>query len=213
MAVVDPGGAIANVNCAYSDVPSQIQAATGTEGAINCAGGASGNTTTSPLTSLFSRRDRIRAASRIPGHRQRSRVRDLLAVRNSTVGDRPGRQSKVVDGNGDCTAVQDMGALELQGHSAACPKPPAPPAAKPVAGTITGLTVAPNSFYAASSGATISKASKKAKKTYGANVTYKDSQAAHDHIHRARRDVRSHTGQIVQEAKQIENRSSSILRP
>lgn len=179
MAVVNPGGAIANVNCTYSDVPSQTQAATGTEGAINCAGGTSGNTTTSPLTSLFS--TPVTGYGLLPGSPAvdsipASAISLPFGIAPSAT-DLAGNP-RVVDGNGDCTAVQDMGALELQGHSAACPKPPAPPVAKPVAGTITGLTVSPSSFYAASSGATISKAHKKAKRTYGANVTYKDSQVA-----------------------------------
>lgn len=179
LATVTPGGAAATVTCAYSDVPSQTQAATSTEGAINCANGASGNTTTGPLTSLFS--TPVTNYNLLPGT---SAIDSVPASAISlpfgiapSATDLAGNP-RVVDGNGDCAAVQDMGALELQGHSAACPKPPAPPAAKPVAGTITGLTIAPNSFYAASSGATISKARKKAKKTYGASVTYKDSQVA-----------------------------------
>jgi hypothetical protein len=80
---------------------------------------------------------------------------------------------RVVDGNGDCVAVQDKGAFELQGHSAACPAPliVAPP--KPVAGVLTALTISPSAFSAAPSGAPIS-----ARKKYGATISYRDSQIA-----------------------------------
>jgi hypothetical protein len=50
--------------------------------------------------------------------------------------------------------------------------PPIPPA------TITGLKISPSAFFAAPSGATISKVGKKAKKTYGATISYSDSQPA-----------------------------------
>jgi hypothetical protein len=51
-----------------------------------------------------------------------------------------------------------------------------PPLPRPEPGSITGFAISPNAFFAAPSGATISK--KKAKKKYGATVSYKDSQAA-----------------------------------
>jgi len=79
---------------------------------------------------------------------------------------------RVVDGNGDCVALQDKGALELQGHAAACPKPVITP---PVPAVISALSISPSPFSAAPSGATISK---KAKKKYGATISWRDSQAA-----------------------------------
>ncbi|HTC60274.1 MAG TPA: hypothetical protein VK691_09170 [Solirubrobacteraceae bacterium] len=180
MANTGPGDT-ANVSCTYSDVPNQTQAATGTEGAIACASGVSGNTTTSPLTSLFS--TPITNYALLPGSSAidsvpASAISLPFGITPSST-DLAGNP-RVVDGNGDCAAVQDKGALELQGHAAPCPAPapaPAPPPAKPVAGAITGLTISPSSFFAAPSGATIST-SKKPKKTYGATVAYHDSQVA-----------------------------------
>jgi hypothetical protein len=176
-AIIGAGENLANVTCAYSDVPNQTQAAKGTEGTINCANGVSGNTTTNPLTSLFSAP--ITSYGLLPGS---SAIDSVPASAISlpfgitpSATDLAGNP-RVVDGNGDCAAVQDKGAFELQGHSVPCPTPP--PSAKPVAGAITGLTISPSSFLAAPSGATSSKARKKAKKVYGANVTYRDSQAA-----------------------------------
>ncbi len=181
MANVGPGDS-ANISCTYSDVPDQTQAATGSEGAIDCAGGVNGNTTTSPLTSLFSAPitdynllPSSSAVDSVPA----SAISLPFGIAPSTT-DLAGNP-RVLDGNGDCAAVQDKGALELQGHATPCPAPISsstpPPPAKPVAGTIANLTISPSSFFAAPSGATISK-SKKAKKTYGATVAYRDSQIA-----------------------------------
>ncbi len=181
VAKVAPGGATATVNCAYSDVPSQTQAATGTEGTVNCAGGVAGNTTIGPLTSLFT--TPVTSYNLLPGTPAidsvpASAISLPFGITPSTT-DLAGNP-RVVDGNGDCQALQDMGALELQGHSATCPSPPppTPPLAKAALGILTHLQISPSSFFAAPSGATISKASKKAKKTYGTSVSYSDSQAA-----------------------------------
>jgi len=173
----------ATVTCEYSDAPNQTQAATATEGAINCANGASGNTTTEPLTSLFSAP--VTGYSLLPGSSAIDSVPagaiSLPSGITPSAADLAGNP-RVVDGNGDCLAVQDKGALELQGHSAPCPPPPpAPPvvaASKPVAGVITALAISPNAFAAAPSGATISTANLSAKKKYGAQISYRDSQAA-----------------------------------
>lgn len=102
---------------------------------------------------------------------------------------------RVVDGNGDCVAVQDKGAFELQGHAAACPSPAPPPAPSsppliacavssggcppfgyPAVAKLSALKISPDSFFAAPSGATIAKASKKAKKAYGATISYREPQ-------------------------------------
>ena len=46
-------GDTASVGCAYSAVPSEVQAATGGTGAVSCAAGTSGNTESNPLSSLL----------------------------------------------------------------------------------------------------------------------------------------------------------------
>jgi hypothetical protein len=175
-------GDTATINCAYSDVPNQTQAPVGTEGAIDCANGVNGNTTTEPLTSLFGAP--ITNYSLLPGSSAvdsvpASAIALPFGLTPSTT-DLAGNP-RVVDGNGDCMAVRDKGALELQGHGIACPPTPIV-IAKDVPSiplpAITGLTISPSSSFAAPSGATISKASKKAKKTYGASVSYNDSQVA-----------------------------------
>jgi hypothetical protein len=89
----------------------------------------------------------------------------------------------VLDGNGDCRAVQDRGALELQGHAASCPPAPATAAApasatatttRPAAPAISALAINPSSFRAAPSGATLSAASSR----FGTKISYRDSAAA-----------------------------------
>ena len=173
-ALVEPGENAANVTCSYSDVPNQTQAVTATEGAIKCGTGVAGNTATNPLTSLFSAP--VTSYNLLPGSSAVDSVPAGAIVLpfglSPSTTDLAGNP-RVIDGNGDCLAAQDRGALELQGHSAPCPTPPA----KPVAGAITNLSVSPTAFFAAPSGATISK-KKKAKKTFGATISYKDSQAA-----------------------------------
>ncbi len=173
-----PGGNSATVTCSNSDVPSQLQAATGTEGSIQCASGSAGNTHTEPAA-LFS--------SPITGYQLNPLSSAVDSVPAGAISlpfgltpsstDLAGNP-RVLDGNGDCLALQDKGAFELQGHAVACPRPPAvastPPGPKPVAGVISGLTISPSAFYAAPSGATITSAKRK----YGATVSYRDSQAA-----------------------------------
>ncbi len=198
-----------NVSCAYTATPSQIQAAKGEEGTIGCANGSAGNTNSGgDLVSLFS--EPFTSYSVLPGSPAIDSVPASaislpfgLTPSSTDFAGNP----RVVDGNGDCAAVQDMGALELQGHSAACPAPPTPPSPSPPSPTpppilcalsssgaaspagcpppafllvpkITGLKISPSSLFAAPSGATISSAKKKAKKAYGATITYSDSQAA-----------------------------------
>jgi hypothetical protein len=189
-------GDSANISCTYSDVPNQTQAATGTEGAINCANGANGDTTTEPLTSLFSAP--ITNYNLLPGS---SAIDSVPASAISLpFGFTPSSTDlagnpRVVDGNGDCAAVQDKGALELQGHSVVCKTTPplvtcavsstgasvpaCPPFGEaPRRPVITGLKLSPRTFLAALSGATTSKKTTKAKKAYGTTITYTDSQAA-----------------------------------
>ncbi len=178
LALVGPEGRSASIACSNSDVPSQLQAATGTEGSIQCASGSAGNTHTEPAA-LFS--------SPITGYQLNPLSSAVDSVPAGAISlpfgltpsstDLAGNP-RVLDGNGDCLALQDKGAFELQGHAVACPRPPAvastPPGPKPVAGVISGLTISPSAFYAAPSGATITSAKRK----YGATVSYRDSQAA-----------------------------------
>jgi hypothetical protein len=177
-ALLGASGKAAVVTCTYSDAPSQAQAATATEGAINCANGVSGNTTTSPLGSLFSTPGAnygllpgSSAIDSVPA----SAIALPFGITPSTT-DLAGA-ARVVDGNGDCVATQDKGALELQGHASPCPTTPSPVLvlAKPVVGVISALTISPSAFFAAPRGATVSSAAKKRK--YGAKITYRDSQA------------------------------------
>ncbi len=173
----DSGG----ITCAYSAVPSQVQAAGSGSGAIACASGTNGNTEVNPLSSLFpeplsgyqlspssSAVDSVPASAVVLPFGYTSSATDLAG------------NPRVVDGNGDCVAVQDKGALELQGHAAACkpvvtsgtgtvkPATPAPPA-------LGALTIAPGAFAAATKGATVSR---KSKRSFGAKVTFTDSEAA-----------------------------------
>ncbi|HEX8715100.1 MAG TPA: hypothetical protein VF706_05965 [Solirubrobacteraceae bacterium] len=175
----------ANVACTYSAAPSQSQAAGGGAGAISCTAGTAGNGEVEPLSSLFS--EPLTAYELNPSS---SAVDGVPASAISlpfgltpSATDLAGN-ARATDGNGDCVAVQDKGALELQGHSAACPTPISTPTPggptrlvppllpRPA---ITALTVSPSAFFAAPFGATISKASKK---RYGAKISWRDSVAA-----------------------------------
>jgi uncharacterized membrane protein len=175
----------ATVTCSYSAVPSQIQTPnllTHT-GEIACAAGTTGNTNSSAEgASLFaepfsnySLKPTSSAIDSVPA----GAIALPFGITPSAT-DLAGAP-RVVDGNGDCIAVQDKGALELQGHSASCPllvSPISPPKGSvpgPLAGVLTGLTISPRAFLAAPKGATLSRA---AKKKYGAKITYRDSQAA-----------------------------------
>jgi hypothetical protein len=176
-ATVGAGGNEAGILCNNSDVPDQTQAASGVNGAIACANVTAANTTSSPA-SLFV------APGTNYGLNPSSTAVDSVPAAALTLPFGLGLTStdlagnpRVLDGNGDCLAVQDKGALELQGHSVSCPPPPPPPvllAPKPLAGVITALTLSPNAFSAAPSGATVSSAKRK----YGTLISYRDSQAA-----------------------------------
>jgi hypothetical protein len=172
------------VSCGYSAVPSQSQASGGGGGAIACGAGASGNAEVNPVSALFA--EPLSAYTLNPSS---SAVDSVPAGAISlpfgltpSATDVAGNP-RIVDGNGDCVAVQDKGALELQGHSASCPSPPSPPAKaatttsapKSLLGVITALSLSPSAFSAAPKGATISKVSKK---KFGAKISYRDSQAA-----------------------------------
>jgi hypothetical protein len=179
LALVGVEGHSAKIACSNSDVPSQSQAEGGGNGAIECATGAAGNTQTEPA-SLFAApitEYQLSPASPAIDSVPAGAISLPFGLTPSST-DLAGN-ARVLDGNGDCLAAQDRGAIELQGHAAACPPAPAPgggppPAAKPLLGVISGLTVSPSSFFAAPSGATISAAKRK----YGAKVSWRDTQAA-----------------------------------
>jgi len=179
----------ASVTCSHSAVPSQIQTANllAGKGEIACASGVNGNTNSSTeLASLFSEIGNnftlSPASSAIDSVPASAIVLPLGLTPSAT--DLAGNP-RVTDGNGDCVAVQDKGALELQGHSASCPaatssttvKSPPLLVLKP---SITALKLFPSSFLPAPSGATIAKAKSKGKKKqkFGTTISYIDSQAA-----------------------------------
>jgi hypothetical protein len=188
-------GNTSSVACTYSSVPSEIQTANtlAGHGAIACASETSGNTNASaeavPLFSELSKNYNLNPASSAVDSVPASAIAlpfGLTASATDLIGN-----PRVVDGNGDCVAVQDKGALELQGHSAACPvspTSPAPgptpvplpliPAPRPPAPAISGLTISPSAFLAALSGPTIYTPKGKTKKKYGTKIAYRDSQAA-----------------------------------
>jgi hypothetical protein len=171
-------GDAATVSCNYSAVPSQIQTANigSHAGSIACAAGASGNTNYSAeAATIFAE----------PLHNYN------LSPSSSTIDSVPAGaialpfgltpsatdlagNPRVVDGNADCVALQDKGALELQGHSAACPGP-VPITTVKKAPAITALSISPGAFHAAPHGATISRATHK---KFGAKISWRDSQAA-----------------------------------
>lgn len=181
-------GTSAAVTCSYSAVPSQTQAAKGNEGAIGCAAGGAGNTESNPIASLFSEplsNYQLLATSSAVGSVPPSAITLPFGLTPSAT-DLAGN-ARTGDGTDACFTAQDRGALELQGHLLTCPVPasapsapagPAGPAgpAKATLAALTALTISPSSFQAAPSGATIARV--KTKRTYGAKVTYRDSQAA-----------------------------------
>jgi hypothetical protein len=181
LATIEAGSkGTASVGCSYSDVPSQTQAATASEGSIACAAGATGNTS-SEVKALFS--EPLTSYQLIPS----SSAVDSVPV--SAISLPFGFTASSTDLAGNprsegvaCNQLQDKGALELQGHATSCPAPPSSPPAttptpKPLAGVISALTISPSVFLAAPAGATIS-ATAAGKAKYGAKVSYRDSQAA-----------------------------------
>jgi hypothetical protein len=178
----------ATITCSYSAAPSQALAAGGGAGAISCAAGSGGDTEANPLSTLFAEpftnyvlSPTSSAVDSVPT--SAISLPEGIAPSTTDLADNP----RVAGGNSGCVAVQDKGALELQGHSAACPAIVTPsttvkPPPRPISplGAITGLTISPGAFLPAPSGATIAKAKGKgkAKKKYGATIGWRDSQAA-----------------------------------
>ena len=200
VATATKAGNTTRVTCAYSAIPSQIQSADSIagHGEISCASGASANTNeSSEYATLFAEplhnynlSPTSSAVDSVPA----SAIALPFGLTPSAT-DLTGNP-RVVDGNGDCVAVQDKGALELQGHSNPCPTAGTSTATSTtttsttttttksslptLVGTITALKLSPSSFLPAPSGATIAKAKSKAKKKqkFGTTISYIDSQAA-----------------------------------
>jgi hypothetical protein len=174
------------IACSYSAMPSQALAAGGGAGAISCAAGSSGNTEVNPLSTLFAEpftnyilSPTSSAVDSVPAGA--ISLPEGIAPSTTDLAGNP----RVADGNGDCVAVQDKGALELQGHSASCPAAALPLTVKSppllvLSPSITALKLSPSSFLPAPSGATIAKAKGKGKKKqkYGTTISYIDSHAA-----------------------------------
>ncbi|MGO9759679.1 MAG: hypothetical protein ACLP1Q_00240, partial [Solirubrobacteraceae bacterium] len=118
-ATVGAGGESATIDCSYTDTPDQTQSATGTEGAIACAAGSDGNTSSTP-ESLF--------ASPFANYILNPSSSAIDSVPTAKIGLPFGFTPSTTDLAGnprsedlDCVALQDKGALELQGRSTPCP--------------------------------------------------------------------------------------------
>jgi hypothetical protein len=174
-ALAEPG-ATAEVTCSNSDAPSQSQPASGKSGSIACAAGASANTSNSPAA-LFA----APITSYIPGSSSpavnsvpSSAISLPFGIAPSTTDLAGNPRSVLIGSNGICPAFQDRGALQIPGQQGSCTPAKAPTPPPPVAGIISGLAISPSAFSAAPAGATISKAKRK----YGAQISYRDSQVA-----------------------------------
>ena len=121
------GGATspATVNCSFTEVPGTTQLAGGANGAINCGTGASGNTSTASLSSIFANPgsdyslnpawsgvDSVpESAISLPGQFTASAT-DLLG------------NPRALNASGTCLpGVRDKGAIELTGHGGVVPAP------------------------------------------------------------------------------------------
>jgi hypothetical protein len=167
-----------NIQCIDSDVPSQSQAESGEKGTIGCAAGSNGNTDTAAAALFSAPIGSYQLSPSSPAIDSVPAAAIALPFGFAPSATDLGGSPRVLNGNGGCPAMQDRGALELQGHAGVCALPSAPPPgpapAKPALGVISGLSLSPSSFAAAPSGATISSAKAK----YGTLVSYRDSQAA-----------------------------------
>lgn len=123
LATVTTGGT-SSVTCTDSDVPSTTQAASSTLGQIACAPGQNGDTATASLSALF-----VAPGidyQLVPGSTAVDSVPEPVVALpdgfGSSMTDLAGNP-RVVDGKGDCAAVRDKGAYELQGHAGTIPAP------------------------------------------------------------------------------------------
>ncbi len=188
LAKMESGAHSASIGCSYSEVPPQQQNAGGTSGSIECPGGADGNAGIEPATlgALFSEpfsSYALNPASAVLDSVPSSVITLPFGQTPSSTDLAGNPRSVQIGTDGVCAAYQDPGALQLPAQVSTCTPAPAPapvpapspaPVVKPLAGVLSALTISPSSFFAASSGATISSAGHKS----GATVSYRDSQAA-----------------------------------
>ncbi len=109
----------ATVTCKDSDAPSQTQAASGAAGAINCAAGSEGNTHSTP-ESLFAApitNYQLNPSSSAVDSVPTGEIKLPFGLTPSTTDLAGNPRSEDLD----CVALQDKGALELQGRSTPCP--------------------------------------------------------------------------------------------
>ncbi len=109
----------ANVGCTYSAVPSQLQVAGGGAGAIACS---AGNTEVNPLSTLLAEpfgNYQLNPSSSAVDSVPAAAIALPFGLTPSPT-DFAGNP-RVVDGNGDCIAVQDKGALEPPGSRGRMP--------------------------------------------------------------------------------------------
>ncbi len=156
----DRGGASgsATVNCSTTEVPSTTQAPSGAAGAINCAAGSKGNTSTAALAAIFA----------APGsdYAPNPSFSGVDSVAESAVTLPGGAASSAQDVNGNprvlnavgtcAPGTRDKGAVELTGHAGVVPAPviTGPAAVAPGVTASFGGAGAPNLSWAASDGAT-----------------------------------------------------------
>ena len=117
------GNASATVTCVDTDAPNTAEPPSPSLGAINCATGASGNTSSTP-SSLFvtpGSNYQLLPTSAAVDSVAESAIALPDGYTEATV-DLAGNP-RIADGNGDCVALRDRGAYELQGHAGTLPAP------------------------------------------------------------------------------------------
>jgi len=115
-------GGTASVTCVYDDLQALVQTATTSLGAVACPSGAEGNTSSSPssLFVSFGINYQLLSGSTAVDQVPESAVTPLPDGFTASSTDLAGNP-RVVDGTGDCIAVRDRGAYELQGHGGPLP--------------------------------------------------------------------------------------------
>jgi hypothetical protein len=185
-------GARASIGCSYSAAPSQTQAAGAGAGAIACSSSSADDSEVNPLSVLFFEpltsyelAPLSSAVDSVPS----SAISLPFGFTPSSTDLEGNPRAELKESGGACVELQDKGALELKGHSAGCPSSPPKPITSPIPifpppaigaearPIISGLTIAPDAFYAVHSGASILPIDKKTSKL-GAKVSWRDSLTA-----------------------------------
>ena len=120
-ATVQTGGT-ASVTCTYDDLQALVQAASASLGTVACPSGTEGNVSSSPssLFVSFGINYQLLAGSTAVDQVPESAVTPLPDGFTASSADIAGNP-RVVDGTGDCVALRDRGAYELQGHGGPLP--------------------------------------------------------------------------------------------